>query len=93
MIWVLMAPPAEFAGGLGHVGCVEVGAGEALVEMERPTGGPLANHPVHVLLQVAGATVLEEMRKVFADAARLQERIADLEHRIADEPDERARER
>ncbi|MBW2254615.1 MAG: hypothetical protein JRI25_08465, partial [Deltaproteobacteria bacterium] len=32
---------------------------EALVEMERPTGGPLADHPVRVLLQVAGETVLE----------------------------------
>ncbi|MBW2255207.1 MAG: hypothetical protein JRI25_11485, partial [Deltaproteobacteria bacterium] len=32
---------------------------EALVEMERPTGGPLADHPVRALLQVAGETVLE----------------------------------
>ncbi len=41
------------------------------------------------LTYAPGATVLEEMRKVFADEARLQQRIADLEHRIAEESGER----
>ncbi len=33
---------------------------EALVELEQGTGAPLAGHPVHVLLQVGGETVLEQ---------------------------------
>ncbi|MCZ6573408.1 MAG: ribosomal protection-like ABC-F family protein [Planctomycetota bacterium] len=45
------------------------------------------------LTYAPGATVLEEMRKVFADEARLQQRIADLEHLIAEESGERKRER
>jgi hypothetical protein len=32
---------------------------EALIEIERTTGGPLADHPVHALVQIAGETVFE----------------------------------
>jgi hypothetical protein len=42
---------------------------EALVELERGIGGPLANHPVRTLLQVGGRTVLEGSAKTDATGA------------------------
>lgn len=42
---------------------------EALVELTRPTGGPLADHPVRALLQVDGNTVLERELRTDATGA------------------------
>jgi len=44
---------------------------DALLELERGAGGPLANHEVRALLQVAGETVLEEKMKTDKTGALL----------------------